>query len=252
MSSSKVLRHTHGSATIAGVLRAASAHGIRGLRHALASALTLVFALALGGCHADIAQVGEHADIARVDQAGIDVAAGQLLAMDSGPSCYFGSPAYPELPVTRYWGFLYRNPDPDMELPDGRQIVDLKGHLSWTHDHDLITWVCTGLGPYERPSVHLTADDPADLEGFSLQPWSVPGSLQSFARVLYEGPLPGPPSPGYWRELVVQLRSGYSFAPLATAPLNVQVCDHPRPQDPPPDDLEPPGCVPPLEPPPAG
>lgn len=179
-------------------------------------ALTLIFALALGGCHADIAWVEEGDTDAP--------AASQLLA-DVVPSCYFGSPEFAGSPVGHYWGFVYKAQAPN------RQRVDLVGGPPLTHIHDLITWVCTGLPT--PPIFVLTADNPADLEGFSWQ-WvdAVPESpiLTRWPRVFYEGDLPGPgplpppPFPLYWRNLVVELWSSLSSQPLTRATLGVDVC----------------------------
>lgn len=181
------------------------------------SALTLVFALALGGCHADIARVeGGDTD---------GPVASQLLPMDTAPSCYFGSAEYPEMPSTNYWGFVYTAKAPE------KQVVDLVGGVPLTHHQDVITWVCTGLP--SPPTFELTADDPAELAGFSWE-WHLVGTIESttpasWPRVLYEGDLPsaqGPflPPPGHWRNLVVQLRDGSAIAPLARATLGVDVC----------------------------
>ena len=181
----------------------------------MASALTLVFALALGGCHPDIA---------RVEEGDTDApAASQLLAMDTEPSCYFGSPELgPDLPWLHYWGFVYAALAPE------RQVVDLVGGPSLTHDHDLITWVCTGL-PSPPTFVLTAADDPVDILGFSWEPWwGTPETTGDFARVLYEGDLPEgpglfPPVP-YWRELVVELWWAAMYEPLARATLGVDIC----------------------------
>ena len=200
-------------------------------------ALSLAIALALGACQDDIASVDYGSPSfdgiptnAAMQGSGTDSPdASQSSALDV---CHFGTPVFV---VHEYLGWVYRQPAIDMQLPDGRQIVDLKGGPDVTHTGDLITWACTQPAPNEILFAALTAEDPADLEGFSMQLAWIPESAQPFARVVYGGPLPpGHPQPWPvepWRELVVELWGTFSATPLARVPFTVYVCEHPLEED---------------------
>lgn len=94
----------------------------------------------------------------------------EVLALgSSGPSwCAFGSPSLIE-PFTGYRGLVYREPDPNAELPEGRQRVDLMSE-SGEDLPDHIEWWCWGFPP--SPLTLEIKEDPGypgDTEGFGVE-----------------------------------------------------------------------------------